>query len=131
MPPSVIDVAYSDPAAALERIVAALRKQAEPEPSVLRLAASVDSAARAGVIVPDIAARHGLSERTLRRVSNKLFGYSPKTLASIHRFQHALHLARSGMPLSEASTVAGYADQSHLNRDSQRLAGTTPGDLLA
>lgn len=131
VPTSALDAAYSDPAVALERTFATLWSQAEYEPFVLRLAAAVDCAARAGLCVPDIAARHGLSERSLVRYSDKLFGYGSKTLASIHRFQYALHLTRSGMPLSEASTVACYVDQSHLNHDSQRLAGTTPRSLVA
>lgn len=75
--------------------------------------------------------RHGLSDRTLRRVSDRLFGYGAKTLASIYRFQRALSLARCGTSLGEAAAVAGYADQSHLNREAQRLARTTPGALLA
>ncbi|WP_406144622.1 helix-turn-helix domain-containing protein [Streptomyces sp. NBC_01012] len=65
-------------------------------------------------------------ERSLRRVCDMVFEYGPKTLASIHRLQHALHLARSGRPLGEASAMAGYVDQSHLNRDARRMAGATP-----
>lgn len=77
-----------------------------------------------------MAERHGLSERGLRRVCDRVFGYGPKTLASIHRFQYALHLLRSGTSLSEASAMAGYVDQCHLNRETQRLAGTTPRELV-
>jgi AraC-like DNA-binding protein len=130
VPPEAVDVAGIDPAAGLELALLALWRQAPPEPSVLRVAASLDSAARAGLSVPDIAHQHGMSERTLRRLSDKLFGYGPKMLTSIYRFQHALYLARSGTPLGEASTMAGYADQSHLNRHARRLAGTTPGALI-
>ncbi|WP_394357804.1 helix-turn-helix domain-containing protein [Microbacterium betulae] len=101
-----------------------------PRRSTLRLAASLDRAARGGARVTDIADRHGLSERTLRRLTDRLFGYGPKTLASIHRFQRVLALVRSGTPLGEASTMAGYVDQSHLTRDVRRLAGTTPADLV-
>jgi AraC-like DNA-binding protein len=50
----------------------------------------------------------------------------PKTLMQIHRFQHALHLARAGVPLSDAAVTAGYVDQAHLNRESKRLTGQTP-----
>ena len=72
----------------------------DPERSVLRLAASLDRAAREGIRVRETAELHDLSERSLRRLSNRLFGYGPKTLMQIHRFKHALHLARAGMPLS-------------------------------
>lgn len=131
LPSSIVDSAHSDAPAALERVCVALWTQAAPEASVVRLARSLDRAARAGIGVPEIADRHGMSERSLRRLSDKLFGYGPKTLMSIHRLQHALQLARSGMSLSDASAMAGYADQAHLARDSRRLAGTTPGVLVA
>jgi AraC-like DNA-binding protein len=77
--------------------------------------------------VRETARLHDLSERSLRRLSDRLFGYGPKTLTRIHRFQHALHLARAGLPLSHAAVTAGYADQAHFNRDSKRLTGRTPG----
>ncbi|GHJ39664.1 AraC family transcriptional regulator [Streptomyces sp. TS71-3] len=114
---------------ALERVLVALWTHADPERSVLRLAASLDRAARRGLGVRETAELHGLPERSLRRLSNRLFGYGPKTLVRIHRFQHALHLARAGMPLSDASATAGYADQAHFNRESKRLTGQTPARL--
>ncbi|WP_343299900.1 helix-turn-helix transcriptional regulator [Streptomyces sp. AM 2-1-1] len=131
VPAPVIDTALADPAAALEHLFVTLRERAAPERSALRRAASLDRAARAGLSVSDIADLHGLPERTLRRVCDKVFGYGPKTLASIHRLQYVLRLARSGTPLGEASAMAGYVDQSHLNRHARRLAGVTPGELVA
>ena len=131
VPTSILELAPTDPAAALERVFVTLWGQASPERHLLQLAVSLDRAARTGLSVREIAIRHGLSDRTLRRVSDRLFGYGPKTLASIHRFQHALSLARSGTSLGEAAVRAGYVDQSHLNREAQRLARTTPGALLA
>ena len=130
VPPRIVEAAHTDPATALEGLLAELWRRSAPDPNALSLAASLDRSARAGLEVPEIAYRHELSERTLRRLGDRVFGYGPKTLASIHRFQHALSLARSGAPLGEVSAVAGYADQSHLNRDVRRLAGTTPGALL-
>jgi AraC-like DNA-binding protein len=130
VPTSILDSVPEDPAAALERVFTTLWARADPERPALRLAASLDRAARAGLSVRDIAARHELPERTLRRLSDTLFGYGPKTLASIYRFQHALSLARAGTPLAEAAAAAGYADQSHLNREVRRLAGTRPTMLL-
>lgn len=73
---------------------------------------------------------HGLSERTLRRLSNQVFGYGPKSLAAIHRLQRALHLARSGLSMAEAATEAQYADQAHLCREARRLGGVPFGELI-
>ena len=130
VPASIVDLAPADPAAALERLFGLLWRQASPERGLLRLAGSLDHAARTGLSVRDIAVQHSMSERTLRRVSDRLFGYSPKALASIHRFQRALSLAQAGTALGEAAVMAGYVDQPHWNREAQRLAGTSPGILL-
>ena len=130
VPSPLLDSVHEDPAEALERVFLMLWRQADPERDLLRLARSLDQAARAGRGVREIAAEHDLSERTLRRLSGQLFGYGPKTLSGIYRFQHALELARSGTPLGQAAVLAGYVDQPHLNREARRLAGTSPGVLL-
>ncbi|MFD9888168.1 helix-turn-helix domain-containing protein [Amycolatopsis sp. NPDC059027] len=118
-----------DVADALERVLIALWTQADPERAILREAASLDRAAREGLSVREMAELHDLPERSLRRLSKRLFGYGPKTLTRIHRFQHALHLVRAGLPLSEAAATAGYADQAHFTRESNLLAGRTPAAL--
>lgn len=118
-----------DPAGALEQVFLDLWTRADPDRAALRLAASLDRAARDGLGVRETAQRHGLSERSLRRVSTRVFGYGLKTLARIHRFQRALHLARSGLSLAEAGATAGYVDQAHFTRETTRLAGRTPAEL--
>jgi AraC-like DNA-binding protein len=79
------------------------------------------------------AARIGLSERTLRRRCNEMFGYGLKTLDRIIRFQRFFQLAaRSAHPQSvDLALEAGYADQSHLAREVHRLAGDTVSRFLA
>lgn len=113
----------------LERVLVALWDRATPERAVLRLAASLDDAARRGLTASEAAALHALSVRSLHRISTRLFGYGFKTLAQIHRFQRALGLAREGAPLSHAAAAAGFTDQAHLNRESKRLTGRTPAQL--
>jgi AraC-like DNA-binding protein len=75
----------------------------------------------------------GLSERTLRRRCHEAFGYGPKTLDRILRFQRFLALARMPTPvgMAELAADAGYADQSHLTRETRELAGLTPGNIRA
>lgn len=116
--------------AALEQVFIALWVRADPDRATLRLAASLDRAARDGLRVGETAARHHVSERSLRRLSNQLFGYGPKTLMQIHRFQRAVRLARAGMSLSETAATAGYVDQAHFAREARRLAGQTPSELV-
>src|SRR5690606_19430414 len=119
------------PAVRLRQVAETWWRRADPDVAQLRLAHSLDRAARAGTPVREVAEAHGMSERTLRRTSDRLFGYGPKTLASIHRFQHALRLMRTGTPAAEAAAGAGYVDQAHLTREVRRLTGTTPRELSA
>lgn len=120
-----------DVAGDLERIVVELCRRADPEGSMFRLASSLDNAARRGLSARDAAIDHGMSERTLRRLSVRWFGYGYKTLAQIHRFQLALHLTQTGLSLAQVASAAGYADQAHFTRESMRFAGETPSALVA
>jgi AraC-like DNA-binding protein len=74
----------------------------------------------------------GIGDRQLRRRFADAVGYGPKTLERILRFQRFLRLA-AGQPrdLARLALDAGYADQAHLTRECGRLAGLTPGQLLA
>ncbi|MEV1005400.1 AraC family transcriptional regulator [Nonomuraea sp. NPDC050202] len=99
--------------------------------------ASVDPAAPAittalgrGRSVAEVARDLGYSERQLHRRSLLAFGYAPKTLQRIVRFQHALRLARAGTPLAEVAVTAGYSDQAHLSNDVKRLSGVQLSRLL-
>ena len=76
----------------------------------------------------------GISERQLRRRFRTAVGYGPKTLARVLRFQRMLALARDGVSrgdLARRALAAGYADQAHLTFECTRLAGVSPGRLLA
>lgn len=129
VPDTVGASSEGDVPAALEQVLVTLWAKADPDHAGLRLAASLDRAARDGLTVRETAIRHDLSERSLRRLSNALFGYGPKTLMQIHRFQRALHLVRTGTSLSDAAATAGYVDQAHFARESRRLTGQTPSGL--
>jgi AraC-like DNA-binding protein len=107
----------ADPMAALEEV--ALRRFRPPE----RAVAAVIAGARAGRPVGAIADSCGLSPRHLLRVSKTAFGYGPKVLDRILRFQRAVALARGGRAFAQVSAVAGYADQAHLSREVKALAG--------
>ncbi len=130
IPARLLDAMHIAPDAALELLATALWLRAEPEADTLALAHSLDSAARIGMSVRETAEQHDISERTLRRLSGQVFGYGPKTLASIHRFQHALSLAHSGISFGQTAAIAHYADQAHLSREARRLGGATLSELV-
>jgi AraC-like DNA-binding protein len=72
----------------------------------------------------------GLSERQLHRRCLVTFGYGPKTVQRVLRFQAALRDARAGRRLADVAADAGYADQAHMSREVRDLAGVPMTDLL-
>ncbi|WP_243717306.1 helix-turn-helix domain-containing protein [Actinomadura sp. KC345] len=113
----------ADPRGAL---VAAVRERMRPaDPVVPAVVAGLG-----GGSVRDMADGLGLSERQLRRRSLAAFGYGPKTLQRVLRFQRALRLARAGEPLAGAAFAAGYADQAHFAHEVRELAGEPVRNLL-
>jgi len=111
-----------DPLPVLCGVVAdRLRRTPPPDPAAPVVAASL----RRGRSVREVARDLGLSERQLHRRTVAGFGYAPKTLQRIVRFQYALRLARSGVPAAEVAAVAGYTDGAHLAHDVKRLSGGT------
>jgi AraC-like DNA-binding protein len=84
----------------------------------------------AGASIAAIADELGCSERTLHRHARRWYGYGPKHLARVLRFQRALATARTGTALATVAASAGYADQPHLAREVRDLTGATMGALL-
>lgn len=74
----------------------------------------------------------GLSERSLRRRCNEIFGYGPKTLERILRFQRLLALGQQspGTTLAALAIDTGYADQAHMTREVRLLSCLTPREIL-
>jgi AraC-like DNA-binding protein len=99
-----------------------LTTDVEPDPVV--------RAVLGGGPVAGIADRLGLSVRQVHRRCVLAFGYGPKTVHKVLRFQRALRLARTGNRLADVAAATGYADQAHLARDVRALAGVPMGQLL-
>lgn len=82
-------------------------------------------------LVPWLGRALAMSERTLRRRFDESFGYGPKTLDRILRYQRYVQQSRvaRGAPTAVLAVEAGYADQAHLVRESRRLSGNTPAAI--
>jgi AraC-like DNA-binding protein len=79
-----------------------------------------------------LAAELGMSRRHLASTFHEQVGLPPKTVARLLRFARVRRLLGE-KPTSwvEVAHDCGYFDQSHLNRDFRKFAGTTPTDFLA
>ncbi|MEQ1950524.1 AraC family transcriptional regulator [Mesorhizobium sp. CN2-181] len=74
-----------------------------------------------------LAARIGWSRKHLADRFNAEVGLGPKSIARIVRFNRALAAARSGGEgWADIAAGCGYADQAHLTREFQAMAGLSP-----
>jgi AraC-like DNA-binding protein len=85
-------------------------------------------AARIGALAGEL----GCSRRYLSDGFRRQVGLPPKMVARLMRF-HDVRRRIEERPASwgEIAYRAGYADQSHLNREFRELAGTTPSDFVS
>jgi AraC-like DNA-binding protein len=103
-----------------------------PNPEI-GLVFSVLKTEPAGTGVALVLDRLDTSPRTLRRRCHEAFGYGPKTLDRILRFQRFLKRARQAdePQLAALAFDAGYADQAHLTREVRSLSGFSPAMILS
>jgi len=99
------------------------------DPRVAEVTAMVElAAADHGIVrVEQLAARCGVSARTLQRLFAEYVGVGPKWVLRRARLQQAALLADAGTvdwPLLAAEL--GYADQAHLTRDFTAVVGRPP-----
>jgi AraC-like DNA-binding protein len=122
-------VRFDDEAFAVlnEELVRRLDLSPEPDPVVRE---AVELLGDSAITVADVADRVFVSERHLQRLFVERVGYGPKTLQRILRFQQVVTHLGAGARLAHAAASAGYADQSHLFRESRRLAGIPPRELV-
>ena len=130
-----VRAATNDPTEAAVLVQHALMRWIDPariDPRV-RHAALAIAQRRGRISIDDVAETVSLTRRHLERRFLTSIGISPKRLARIARFQHALRvLDRSGSerPGTLAAAACGYADQAHFIRDFRDLAGCPPGEHL-
>ncbi|WP_028744734.1 helix-turn-helix domain-containing protein [Rhizobium mesoamericanum] len=113
---------------ALEKEAAKRAPPARDMASVFSRASDISSSGNAADLMLDDLS---IGARQLRRRCHTHFGYGPKTLARIRRFQRMLSLCRSRklLPLAELAVAAGYCDQAHMTRDAREMSTLTPMQL--
>jgi transcriptional regulator GlxA family with amidase domain len=101
-----------------------------PEPGPLQQALVWMQQQNGCVSMDDLAGRAGLSPRQLRRVCLEQTGLTPKFLARVTRFRHALAEAhRYPGAFAGFAVDCGYYDQAHLINEFRELYGRTPTEL--
>ena len=80
--------------------------------------------------VDQVADSLAVSSRHLHRVLLEHVGLSPKVFQQVLRLQRFVRATDRGVPPAAAAADAGYADQSHLSRETRRFAGVTPSCLV-
>ena len=98
--------------------------------------AFVEDLAAAGLLVHDPVVAGalqgevtGFSTRSLERRVARATGLSRGAAARIRRAERAVELLSAGVPASEVTSLAGYADQPHLTRALRHLVGQTPAHI--
>ena len=81
--------------------------------------------------VSQLAARVGISARSLERLSLRAFGFTPKLLMRRARFLRSLHAVADAPVAARATAIdPGYTDYSHFVRDAQHFLGMSPQAFL-
>ena len=83
------------------------------------------------VRVAELASEIGCSRRYLSERFRRQVGLPPKTVGRLLRFQVVCQrIVHAPARWGDVAYAAGYADQSHLNREFREFAGTTPTDFV-
>ncbi|MGW6277969.1 helix-turn-helix domain-containing protein [Kribbella sp. NPDC055071] len=85
------------------------------------------------IAVQELAAEVGWSRRHLTDRFTTEFGLAPKVAARVLRFEQAVGRLRQQptIRLADLSATFGYADQAHLTREWQAIAGCSPRQWIA
>lgn len=73
----------------------------------------------------------GLGQRRIQGLLREHIGLPAQTLSRIIRFHRTLTMASNSLDsLADLASLAGYHDQSHMNRDFRALSSQTPRELI-
>jgi AraC-like DNA-binding protein len=83
--------------------------------------------------IGDMSRMFNWNVRTIHRQFLAACGYGPKHLQRIMRIQKVIRVVHStpSARLADAAHAAGYADQSHMNRDFRQITGFSPTQYFA
>lgn len=123
---------WSERFSVLDRFLEARRESRRPARAELEHAWRLIVSSGGRRQVSAVADAVGWGRRHLHESFVVEFGVSPKELARVTRFHRSkeMHRRRPDATLAEVAAACGYSDQSHLDREWNRLAGGAPSRLL-
>lgn len=95
-------------------------------PGVARAKTFIDAHFAANFSLAELAAECGLSRFHLLRIFKNATGLTPVAYRTQRRIEKARSLMRTRRSIAEIALEVGFADQSHLTRNFQRLVGVSP-----
>ena len=107
-----------------------LREPGREPAAVRRIREWLDAHPEQNVSVHSLADIAGLSPYYLVRVFHKHVGIPPHQYQKNVRVLKARKLLAAGATISDAAYIAGFCDQSHLNRCFKTTLGITPGQYM-
>jgi AraC-like DNA-binding protein len=126
--------AVGSPSARFELLEGFLRRRLSPRGArdPIAWAARRIEATHGSVRISDLHAELGCSRKHLSLAFTRQFGIPPKTYAQIQRFAWVVTQIQETTRVDWAQLAgnAGYSDQSHLARDFQRVAASSPTAFL-
>ena len=126
------DLARTDAAAAVARLLRALSGTPEPDgridlAAVARVREHLAAHASEQTPAAELERIAGIDRYTLARHFRRAYGTSPDRYRTMRRLALARAGIAAGAPLARAAADAGFADQSHMTRQFVRAYGLTPG----
>jgi AraC-like DNA-binding protein len=112
-----------------QRLLSARLSEDAATPPEVAYALARLRATRGAAGIASLAAEVGWSRRHLAARFREAAGLPPKALGRLIRVEHAVQRMRAGDPLVDIAYDAGYADQSHFNRDFRALVGCRPTEF--
>ena len=119
------------PEEAMRRVAAIAAQMVTERPPDRLVLETTRLLGRPGARAELVAGQLGIGERQLRRRCQAAVGYGPRMLNRVLRFRRFVSRIDAGgaVDLATIAVEAGYADQAHLTRESNELAGLTPAAL--
>ncbi|MDZ4690121.1 AraC family transcriptional regulator [Terricaulis sp.] len=102
------------------------RSGARPSARTRRVKAFIDEHFAEGFGLAALASISGMSSVHTLRMFKQEIGVTPLAYRNQVRLAHARRLLRDGHAVADTAAAVGFVDQSHLNRQFQRVVGISP-----